>query len=405
MLKNFWYAVAWDNEVTDDPHRITVLGQDLALFRTSDGKAHCVSDLCVHRGGSLGDGWVSNDCIVCPYHGWQFKADGECVKIPASPGGGPIPKKARVDAYPVEERYGWVWVFLGDLPEEERPPIPVFPELELDPATSPWRTVRGEYMWDANYERIVENGVDVAHTSFVHTFGNREKPEVLTQEITLEEWACHMDVTLEPSPSKGIYKRLYKDKPKVAVRSSWWMPSIVRIHIQNPMGHIIIYDTNIPITETKTRTLYLGMRNFFTGSWADRDAKRRIRAIFDQDAAVVQAQRPELLPWDMDAELHHKSDRPAVEYRKKRRQLINAGWGIDAHRLSTNKPRGEATVIPSPARRANPDLKHAWVLKEVEAADFRDNKGDFSGTMIGEDGDAAGLNGGGDVEDTTTTVP
>jgi hypothetical protein len=82
---------------------------------------------------------------------------------------------------------------------------------------------------------------------------------------------------------------------------------------------------------------------------------------------VVEKQRPELLPWDMDAELHHKSDRPAVEYRKKRRELIEKGWGIDAHRLRTNQPRGEATVIPSPARRENPDLAHAWVMKEVES--------------------------------------
>lgn len=367
MLKNFWYAVAWDNEVTDKPNKIRVLGQDLALFRTPDGKANCVSDLCVHRGGSLGEGWVENGCIVCPYHGWTYDADGNCTKIPASPGGGPIPKKARVDSYPTVEKYGWVWVFLGDLPEEERPPIPTFPELELPESETPWRTIRGEFNWNANYERVVENGVDVAHTSFVHTFGNRERPEVTKQEVTLEEFACHMDVELYPTASKGLWSRLYKDKPMVKVRSSWWMPSIVRIHIDNPMGQIIIYDTNIPIDETHTRTLWLGMRNFFTGAWADRDARKRILAIFEQDQVVVEKQRPELLPWDMDAELHHKSDRPAVEYRKKRRELIEKGWGIDAHRLRTNQPRGEATVIPSPARRENPDLAHAWVMKEVES--------------------------------------
>lgn len=365
MLKNFWYAVAWDNEVTDTPTKIRVLGQDLALYRTPDGVAHCVSDLCIHRGGSLGNGWVEDGCIVCPYHGWQFNSDGECTKIPASPGGGPVPKKARVDAYPTREKYGWVWVFLGDLPEEERPPMPVFPEME-DPA---WRVVRGTYDWEANYERVVENGTDVAHTAFVHSFGNAEKPEVTKQEITLEDWGCHMDVELYPQASTGLWKRFFKgDDRMVKVRSSWWMPSIVRIHISNPLGEIIIYDTNIPVDANHTRTLWLGLRNFFTGSWADRDAKRRIEAIFEQDHKVVSEQRPELLPWDMDAELHHKSDRPAVEYRKLRKRLIDQGWGIDAHRLKTNQPRGEMTVIPSPARRENPELAHAWVTKEIEAA-------------------------------------
>src|SRR5690349_14384151 len=119
MLKNFWYAVEFSDRVTSKPLKLTCLGQRFVLYRTSKGEAVCLSDLCAHRGAALSDGWVKDDCIVCPYHGWEYEQGGACTKIPANLQGRSIPKKARVDAYPVVEKYGFVWAFLGDLPEEE----------------------------------------------------------------------------------------------------------------------------------------------------------------------------------------------------------------------------------------------------------------------------------------------
>src|SRR5688572_4221659 len=129
MLKNFWYAVAWRDEITTKPKRITVLGQHLALYRDSRGKPTAMSDLCIHRGAALSAGWTQGDCLVCPYHAWTYERDGRCVRIPAAGDNGVIPRKARVDAYPTKEKYGWVWVFMGDLAEHERPPLPDFPEF------------------------------------------------------------------------------------------------------------------------------------------------------------------------------------------------------------------------------------------------------------------------------------
>jgi len=87
--------------------------------------------VCIHRCASLADGWVSGDRVVCPYHGWEFGADGACTNIPALGPDTRIPKRVRVDSYPTMEKYGWVWAFLGDLPENERPKVPdLFPEFE-----------------------------------------------------------------------------------------------------------------------------------------------------------------------------------------------------------------------------------------------------------------------------------
>ena len=84
------------------------------------------------RGGSLAGGWTTErDCVACPYHGWEFDGEGETQFIPSLGENADIPEKARIDAYPTEERYGMVWVFLGDLAEEKRYPIPPFPEGAL----------------------------------------------------------------------------------------------------------------------------------------------------------------------------------------------------------------------------------------------------------------------------------
>ena len=368
MLKNFWYAVAFSHEITDKPTRLTVLGQQLVAFRQRrSGKVIVMSDLCVHRGGALSGGWVDDkDCIVCPYHGWEYDADGKAVRIPANQPGRPIPKKARVDSYPVVEKYHFVWTYLGDLPEAERPPIPDWDEHFNDPRLRP---VFGEFRWNANYERVLENGVDIAHTPWVHggAFGNRDRPEVEEYEPVITDWSA--EATTKQNPPKknvrGIWKWVYRKEPKdILTTASWFMPNLIRLHVRLPLGDMIIYDTNIPIDEQTTLTKFIAFRSFFTGKWADRDALRRTYRIFNQDQAVVEGQRPELLPVDLAGELHMRSDALSMAYRRRRQELLDKGWGIEADRVVGSGPRTEATVIPSPARREG-EYTRAWVMKEV----------------------------------------
>ena len=118
MFINFWYVAGRADEISDQPLKRRMLGQDFVLFRDRQGKAHCLSNTCVHRGGSLAGGKVKGDCVQCPYHGWEFNGDGVCQRIPSLGSQAGIPARARVDAYPTEERYGLVFAFLGDLPEE-----------------------------------------------------------------------------------------------------------------------------------------------------------------------------------------------------------------------------------------------------------------------------------------------
>ena len=168
MLINQWYVAAHSHVVTTEPVRVHMLGQDMVLFRDTEGKAHCLHDVCVHRGGSLCRGDIIEDTIECPYHGWRYDGTGTCVLIPSLGPDVKPPKRARVDSYPVEERWDMIWVFFGDLPEAERPPLPdFFPEYEQNKGE--WRFIRDTFVMDCNWVRAIENGVDATHASFVHT--------------------------------------------------------------------------------------------------------------------------------------------------------------------------------------------------------------------------------------------
>ncbi len=370
MLKNFWYAVEFADRVSVKPTRVTVLGQHLALFRTPEGRPVALSDLCVHRGAALSGGTVKGNCIVCPYHGWEYAPDGQCTKIPANPPGRPIPRKARVDSYPVQEKYGFIWVFLGDLPEAERPPVPVLPELDdLKENGGQFRRIKGDFLWRANYERILENGCDIAHGPFVHagSFGDPEDPQVPDYEVERpDEWSAFATVDLYPPAPKGFWGLLWRGRKRPPARTTtgWILPNIVKLHVVLPMGELVSYASNIPIDETTTLTKFMSLRSFFTGSWADNNALKRSLKIYYQDQAIMEKVRPELLPFDLSSELNVRCDLLGLAYRRRRQELAEKGWLLsDTDTITGDVPRRTATVIPSPARRENPELARAWVHK------------------------------------------
>lgn len=237
-----------------------------------------------------------------------------------------------------------------------------------------FRAVTGEYLWHSNYERVLENGCDIAHTPFVHagSFGNPDRPEV--EEYTLDEsdeWSAFATVSMHPPAAKGLWSKLYqdrrsrgRDRPPVVSTAGWMLPNLVKLHVRLPFGNMIIYDTNIPVDETTTLVKWVALRDFFTGSWADANTRKRVYRIFGQDAPVVDGTRPELLPADLGAELHLRSDLISVAYRRRRQELAAKGWMVgDGDRITGDVPERTSTVIASPSRREVPEFARAWEQK------------------------------------------
>lgn len=162
FLKNVWQVAAFAAEVGQTPLARKLLGKDVVLYRQADGRAVALRDECPHRAAPLSLGKVVGDVLQCGYHGMCFNAHGEGVRVP---GQDRLPSKARVQSFPLVERYNLLWIWLGE------------PELARDEdvpnmfwMTDPeWAISEGYHHIEANYQLLNDNLLDLSHESFVHT--------------------------------------------------------------------------------------------------------------------------------------------------------------------------------------------------------------------------------------------
>src|SRR3954470_22148612 len=122
MLRRYWWPIAIAPELGLRQMPIRLLGEDLILFRDGGGRLGLLDRRCPHRGASLELGRVEADGIRCCYHGWKFAVDGRCLEQPCEPEGGKLRDNVRQPWYPLEERYGLVFAYLG--PPERKPLLP-----------------------------------------------------------------------------------------------------------------------------------------------------------------------------------------------------------------------------------------------------------------------------------------
>lgn len=161
-----WYVVATSGELARGAIVARrYFGRDLVLFRTASGKPVMADAHCPHMGAHLGDGRVEGECLRCPFHGFSFDVDGQCV---ATPYGRGLPANARLRAEPLAETHGLLlaWYDAQDKPPEWRvPPLPV-------DGWTPLRVRRFEV--DSHPQEVSENSIDFGHFTSVHNFAGAE---------------------------------------------------------------------------------------------------------------------------------------------------------------------------------------------------------------------------------------
>ena len=182
VLLHDWHAVLPAREL-DDKGVVgaRLLGEDIVIWRAGD-QVLAWQDLCLHRGTRLSLGEVQHgEQLMCPYHGWTYNAEGQCVYMPAHPDQTPSPR-AKVRQYRACVHFEFVWVCLG----EPRLPLPPFPEWE---DSSFRRILCGPYHFRAAGPRMVENFLDVAHFPFVHEniLGVRERADIADYDVTTDD--------------------------------------------------------------------------------------------------------------------------------------------------------------------------------------------------------------------------
>jgi phenylpropionate dioxygenase-like ring-hydroxylating dioxygenase large terminal subunit len=320
MFNNLWYAVEFSKAISTSPKLLKILNRELVLYRTTDGRIQAMNNACVHRGAALAMGSLSGDCIVCPYHGWHYQPDGNCVKIPSQSPTATISNQAKMTTYPVRDKYGWIWLWLGDREPENLPDLHNFPSAE----SSGLRSIQGEFGCNANYERVMENILDFAHAPFVHagSFGNPNAPEI--DELAIETYSLGASATvhLAANPPKGLWRLLVRgERAPIKTRTGFFLPNLTFLEVHLPFGQLTIWTAHVPVDLDRTVSKWINFRSFFTGKWADRDAYDRTIKIFEQDRPIVESQRPQIIPTDLNSELHVSADILQLQYRKLRQQL------------------------------------------------------------------------------------
>ena len=128
LLRRYWHPVGLSTHATNIPREVRALGEDLVLFRDGKGRPGSVHSRCCHRGTTLYYGKVEEDGIRCCYHGWKFDVEGHCLEQPCEPEMGKRRGRVRQPWYPVEERYGLIFAYMG--PPDRQPVLPRYDCLE-----------------------------------------------------------------------------------------------------------------------------------------------------------------------------------------------------------------------------------------------------------------------------------
>jgi phenylpropionate dioxygenase-like ring-hydroxylating dioxygenase large terminal subunit len=327
-LRNCWHPVAFSTELAADaPSHTDLLGEPLVLWRGADGQPRANLDLCVHRGTALSLGWVRGDELVCPYHGWRYRADGRCVAIPQLADPGRVPAKARIPAFRCQERYGLIWVAL----DEPRWPLPDVPELE----NGAWAVLTaGPYRWHCDAARQVENFTDLGHFPWVHPglLGDPSRPVVPQHSVETDGHVLRYEIVRPEAPASDdfpVFGNEVRTEPERHSRYALHLPYTIVLRIDwSGDREMVYFFASQPISHDRCSGYVVMARNY------DHDQPPSVlqefeNTIFNQDKVVVESQRPEQVPFDLADELHMKFDAVAVAYRRAMRAEGLATNGSD----------------------------------------------------------------------------
>lgn len=312
VLWNDWHVISKASDLqTGQLMKFRLLDTDLVVWRSDDGQVQVWEDRCPHRSVRLSMGTIANNTVVCSYHGMAYSPAGKCVNVPAHPGYTP-PKQACVRTFQVKERYGLIYVCLGE-PKQE---IPIFPEWD-EPN---YRTyVTGPYYVRCNGLRAIENFLDVAHFPFIHggILGDLAKPEIEDYSVEIGEsgvFANNIRVW-QPDPygtGQGDY-----------VNYDYWAlrPLTAYLRKYSPNGDCLtLFYTVTPVSEAECVAWMSGAMNY-AQHISDAEICAYQHKIVLQDVDNLESHQPQKLPLDSQLEFHVPSDRSSLMYRKWLKQL------------------------------------------------------------------------------------
>lgn len=229
FLKNAWYAAGWSADIGREPIMRRLLDEPILLYRSEAGKVIALNDMCPHRFAPLHKGKLIGDAIECPYHGLRFDGSGACVLNPH--GSGKVPPGAGVPSYPIVERHGAAWIWMGDPSLADPAKVPDC-DLFGDSETADYPRVQDSLTMKIDYRLLIDNLLDLTHANYLH-------PDTLTPGEAKRESAfsttdtsvlCNYAMRGVKTPSS---QRLFfpEDEGDYYSDVEWLMPSVLRIQL------------------------------------------------------------------------------------------------------------------------------------------------------------------------------
>ena len=300
-LRNTWYVLATRSELGDNLTPFTVLGERVVGFRRTDGAPAVIEDACPHRKLPLSMGRRQGDAIVCGYHGLTFDGAGTCIAAPTQ---ARIPSTARVKSYPVVDKWGLVWIWMGE-PAAADPSKIIAIENHGKPG---WLLTNGDSMiCGCNYLYLTDNLLDPSHVAWVHVTsfaapGTESTPlEVKANDdgVVVSRWMLDRPVPPFYAPLvkfKGNCDRLqhYEVRfPSLAINMSIYTPAGqggVGRPVPSDAYRMVSYHFMTPADETSTRYFWLQHRNTDADN-ADITAQvaAGARRAFEEDRIILEA--------------------------------------------------------------------------------------------------------------------
>lgn len=333
FLRSTWYVAGWAHELSARPSvGRTILGRPVLLFRAANAAIAAIGGSCPHRFAPLSLGRVENGLVRCGYHGLAFDDTGRCVHNPH--GDGKITSALSLPRYPVEQRDGVLWIWMGPAATADAALIPRFDCL--DPARN--AVGHGYLFGDANYELMSDNILDLSHVEFLHpALGSdaisRAQVEVVRTGDRVVT-ARRMTGELLPPSLAQVYKTDGKRVDRT-MQVEWQAPANLHLKvIVEPADGSKSWRTGsqslhffTPATERETHYFYAGSRDYDIADTAltDRFLSALGKAFSSEDKPMIEAQqamigtadimtlRPALLPIDRASVLARRIVKQRIE--------------------------------------------------------------------------------------------
>ncbi len=320
MIYNQWYVILETKELKKQkPLRVIRFNEKLSLWRDEKGNVCCIADKCCHRGVSLSCGRIIKGKLECPFHGFIYDKSGMVTKIPANGKNSHVPETMKVKSYKTFEDYGLIWIWWGDEENINEDPF-FFKELKGFSYSS------FKDNWNVHYSRAIENQLDVVHLPFVHktTIGRGNKtlvngPVVIREKELISFYVNNIEddgktIPLKPNEIKEYkslfclqfhYPNIWQNFISDKIRA---FAAFVPVDEENTIVYIRYYQKLIKIPLLKQLMNYIG--------------KIANVVILRQDKRVVITQLPNKSGLKIGEHLI-MGDKPIVEYRKHRQELID----------------------------------------------------------------------------------